>query len=91
MSTFGFFIILTAEFLYATDMLDIISDDGLLHATILFIASLLIIFSACLIYNKTSKSKPISIWNLLKKYSPIIIAVELILLYILRVWIFMSI
>lgn len=91
MLTFGSFIILIVEFLYATDMLDIVSDNGLLYAIVLFIISLFITFFVCLIYSKKSKSKSIGIWELLKKYYPIIIAVELILLYILRLWIFMSV
>ena len=91
MKNISFFIIIISQYLFSALMLDIVSGDGLLQGAIFFIISLILIFIISLIYYKKSKLKEISMWALLKKITPTIISIELIIMFFLRLYVLMNI
>lgn len=86
MKNVPFFITLTTYYLFAAIMLDVISHDGFLHAIFFFVPSIIISLAIISVFKKKTNSDT-TYWELLKRFTPSIIGIELIILFFFRLYI----
>lgn len=91
MKNISFFIILISQYLFASTLLDVISHQGLFHGAVFLILSIILILAICLICNRKAKSHERRLWNIFRNVVPTAISIELIILFLLRIYIFKSI
>ena len=83
-------IILITYYLFGALMHDVISETGFLLALILFIISIIVI-SLIIKRHKKKNNSEVSSWELFKYWFPSTMGIELILLFLLRLFIFLQI
>ena len=86
MKNIPFFIVLSVYYLFAAAMLDIVGRQGVLHGAIFIAFSLLLISLVILAVRKITKSDK-KYWELLKRFAPSVIGLELIFLFFFRMYI----
>lgn len=87
MKNIPFFIVLINYYLLAAILLDVISREGFLHAFYFLLFSVIVLSVMILVFRAKTKSNT-SYWELLKRFAPSVIGSELILLILLRMYIF---
>lgn len=86
MKNIPFFIVLSVYYLFAAAMLDIVGGQGVLHGAIFIAFSLLLISLVILAVRKITKSDK-KYLELLKRFAPSVIGLELIFLFFFRMYI----